>query len=71
MTVQRSLEEHDKHGNLKENTALKEWYQRYCPGLAGVGYIIQLTPLKTEPSLPELVPDIGWCGAFEFRPAEF
>lgn len=71
MTVQLSLEEYDKRGNLKENTALKEWYQRHRPGLADVGYIIQLTPLKAEPSLPELVPEIGWCGTFKFRPAEF
>ncbi|MBW4483961.1 MAG: hypothetical protein KME14_15575 [Tildeniella torsiva UHER 1998/13D] len=70
MTVQLSLEEYDNHWNLKENTVLKEWYQLHRPGLVGIGYIIQLTPLKTEPPFPEFVPEIGWLGKFEFRQAE-
>jgi hypothetical protein len=32
-----------------------------------IAYIIRLTPLTTEPPLPQLVPDMGWCGIFEFR----
>ena len=32
-----------------------------------VSYIIRLAPLVTEPELPRLVDEIGWCGEFEFR----
>ncbi|MEZ0375013.1 MAG: hypothetical protein ACAI44_38355 [Candidatus Sericytochromatia bacterium] len=32
-----------------------------------VGYLIHLDPLVEAPPLPALVPEIGWCGEFEFR----
>lgn len=31
-----------------------------------IAYIIRLAPLITEPPLPKLVPEMGWCGVFEF-----
>ncbi|MBD2163860.1 hypothetical protein H6G04_05510 [Calothrix membranacea FACHB-236] len=67
MTVQQSLEEYDKNWNLIENKALAQWYQDNRPGIADISYIIRLVPLETEPPLPKLVPEIGWCGEFEFR----
>ena len=70
MTVQLSLEEYDANWNLKENEALKQWYQTHRPGIAGIGYIIRLSPIETEPPLPALVPEIGWCGEFTFRHPE-
>ena len=70
MTVQLSLEDYDQQWNLIENTALKEWYTQHCPGQPDLGYIIRLTPLETEPPVPALLPEIGWCGVFEFRPPE-
>ncbi|AIE76237.1 hypothetical protein [Synechocystis sp. PCC 6714] len=33
-------------------------------------YIVHLTPLVDEPSLPTLISEIGWCGEFEFRRPE-
>ncbi|MCI0490873.1 MAG: hypothetical protein L0229_30135 [Blastocatellia bacterium] len=35
-----------------------------------VSYIIRLAPLVTEPPVPRLVEEIGWCGEFEFRRPE-
>ncbi len=71
MTVQLSLEEYDENWNLKEDEVLRQWYQINRPGNADISYIIRLGPLKTtELSLPKLVPEIGWCGEFEFRPSE-
>lgn len=70
MTVQQSLEEYDENWNLIEHKALEEWYQANRPGIADIGYIIRLVPLETEPPLPRLVPEIGWCGEFEFRQPE-
>lgn len=35
-----------------------------------VSYIVRLAPLETEPPLPKLVDEIGWCGEFEFRRPE-
>ncbi|BAY09860.1 hypothetical protein [Calothrix sp. NIES-2098] len=62
MTVQISLEEYDE--------TLEQWYQLNRPGIADIGYIIRLVPLITDPPLPKLVPEIGWCGEFEFRHPE-
>lgn len=67
MTVQLSLEEYDENWNLVENTALKQWYELHRPGIPGIAYIIRLVPLAIEPPLPQWVPEIGWCGVFEFR----
>ncbi|HIK18115.1 MAG TPA: hypothetical protein IGS53_22895 [Leptolyngbyaceae cyanobacterium M33_DOE_097] len=67
MTVQLSLEEYDENWNLKENDALREWYQSNRPGFDELGYIIRLVPLEVKPPLPSLVPEIGWCGVFELR----
>lgn len=67
MTVQASLEDYDANWNLIEHTALRQWYEENRPGQADIGYIIRLAPLQTEPTLPALVPEIGWCGIFEFR----
>ncbi len=36
-----------------------------------IGYIIRLIPFTTEPPLPKLDPDIGWCSVFEFRESEW
>ncbi len=33
-------------------------------------YIVHLTPLIDEPSLPTLISEIGWCGEFKFRRPE-
>lgn len=71
MTVQLSLEEYDDKGHLQENKALGQWYQANRPGIDGISYIIRLVPLETEPPLPKLVSEIGWCGEFEFRQPEF
>lgn len=70
MTVQLSLDEYDDKGNLKENENLEQWYKTNRPGMDGVNYIIRLVPLDTEPPLPKLVFEIGWCGDFEFRQPE-
>ncbi len=70
MTVQLSLEAYDDKGHLQENKALGQWYQANRPGIDGISYIIRLVPLETEPPLPKLVPEIGWCGEFEFRQPE-
>lgn len=70
MTVQLSLQEYDKDWNLQENEVLRQWYQEHRPGCSSVGYIIRLVPLETEPAFPKLVPDVGWCGEFEFRQPE-
>ncbi|MGP1385983.1 MAG: hypothetical protein ACTS2F_20655 [Thainema sp.] len=70
MTVQQSLEEYDENWNCYENEPLKQWYQLNRPGTTGTSYIIRLSPLTTAPPLPERVPDIGWCGEFEFRKPE-
>jgi hypothetical protein len=70
MSVQLSLEEYDENWNLKENETLKQWYQMHRPGIAGIDYMIRLSPLQGEPALPRLVPEIGWCGEFEFRQTE-
>jgi hypothetical protein len=70
MTVQQSLEYYDENWNLKENEALRQWYRMNCPGIADIDYIIRLVPLETEPPLPKLVAEIGWCGEFEFRQPE-
>jgi hypothetical protein len=32
-----------------------------------VSYILRLSPLASEPELPRLVDEIGWCGEFDFR----
>ena len=65
---QISLEEYDENWNLKENKALEQWYEANRPGIPDIGYIIRLVPLEVEPPLPRLVPEIGWCGEFDFRP---
>ncbi|HEY9695734.1 MAG TPA: hypothetical protein V6D10_00465 [Trichocoleus sp.] len=70
MSVQLLLEEYDEKGDLQENEELRQWYQTNRPGCADIGYIIQLVPLETEPPFPKLVPEIGWCGEFEFRQSE-
>jgi hypothetical protein len=70
MTVQLSLEEYDENWNLKENEVLKQWYEANRSGLPDIGYIIRLSLLNAEPAFPTLVPEIGWCGVFEFRHAE-
>lgn len=70
MTVQQSLYEYDARWNLKEDEVRRQWYECNRPGCDDVGYIIRLTPLKTEPAFPKLVSEIGWCGEFEFRPVE-
>ena len=67
MTVQVSLDEYDDRGNYRENTELEKWYQENRPGIEGVSYIIRLTPLESEPPMPEL--DEGWFEKFEFREA--
>lgn len=67
MTVQLSLEDYDEHWNLKENEALGQWYRENHPGSDDIGYVIRLVPLEYEPAFPKLVPEIGWCGEFEFR----
>lgn len=53
---------------------LPKWLQSFkSAGFIGelsdelVSYILRLSPLLTEPPLPELVDEIGWCGEFEFR----
>lgn len=69
-TVQLSLSEYDEHWNEKDNSALEAWYETNRPGLANQGYVIRLTPLETEPPMPRLVSEIGWCGEFEFRRPE-
>lgn len=70
MTVQLSLHEYDESWNLQENVVLHQWYQAHRPGVADIGYIIRLSPLVKEPPFPQLVPEIGWCGEFEFRQPE-
>lgn len=70
MTVQQSLEEYDEHWNLHENEPLEQWYTLNRPGTPDISYIIRLSPLTIEPPVPELVPEIGWCGEFEFRKPE-
>ena len=70
MTVQLSLQEYDENWNLKDKEVLRQWYQNNRPGCDGLGYIIQLVPLETEPPFPKLVSEIGWCGEFEFRQPE-
>lgn len=53
---------------------LPKWLQTfksegYIGGLGNklVSYILRLSPLVSEPPLPKLVDEIGWCGEFEFR----
>lgn len=71
MTVQLSLEEYDENWNLQKDEVLRQWYQTHRPGTADVGYIIRIVPLETtELPLPKLIPEIGWCGEFDFRPPE-
>ncbi|MDX2243387.1 MAG: hypothetical protein NW224_22125 [Leptolyngbyaceae cyanobacterium bins.302] len=70
MTVQQSLEEYDEHWNLIEHKELETWYQANRPGTSGISYIVRLAPLESEPPLPKLVPEMGWCGEFEFRKTE-
>jgi hypothetical protein len=70
MTVQISLEDYDEHWNLKENQALEQWYRKNHPSSDDIGYVIRLVPLEQEPAFPQLVPEIGWCGEFEFRQFE-
>lgn len=70
MTVQQFLHQYDENWNRKENEKLHQWYQTHRPGIADTGYIIRLAPLENEPSFPKLVPEIGWCGEFEFRQPE-
>ncbi|AFY68111.1 hypothetical protein [Geitlerinema sp. PCC 7407] len=70
MTVQVSLSEYDQHWNLIEHEALRQWYEDHRPGDPEVGYIIRLTPLEAAPPFPELLPEISWCGNFEFRQPE-
>jgi hypothetical protein len=70
MTVQLSLEEYDENWKLKDNDELRQWYQVNRPGFPDIGYIIKLVPLEAEPPFPKLVPEIGWCGEFEFRKPE-
>lgn len=70
MTVQLYLSDYDEAGNLEDNEAAERWYETHRPGLENVSYIIRLIPLKGEPPEPALVPDIDWCGEFEFRPPE-
>lgn len=70
MTVQMSLDRYDEHLNSQEDEALKQWYEANRPGKADIGYIIRLAPLEAEPPLPQLDPEMGWCGVFEFREPE-
>jgi hypothetical protein len=71
MSVQISLETYKKHRAFaRENTALREWYEANRPGDPDIAYIIRLSPLEEELSMPELDPEIGWCGIFEFRRPE-
>ena len=70
MTVQVSLSEYDPHWNPIEHEALAQWYEAHRPGDPEVGYIIRLTPLETAPPFPALLPEISWCGNFEFRQPE-
>lgn len=51
----------------EQEATVQEWFQLNCSGSEAVGYIIRLVPLETEPPLPKLVPEVGWCGEFEFR----
>ena len=67
MTVQLALEGYDANWNVQVDEALKQWYQENRLGTPDIGYIIRLVPLETEPPLPKLVPEVGWCGEFEFR----
>ncbi|PZO41760.1 MAG: hypothetical protein DCF19_09415, partial [Pseudanabaena frigida] len=52
----------------KEN--IQEWFRNNCSGTESIGYIIHLIPLESEPTLPKLVPEVGWCSEFEFREPE-
>lgn len=65
MTVQVSLNEYDHRGNYRENEELEKWYRENRPGIEGVSYIIRLSPLESEPPLPEI--GSGWFEKFEFR----
>lgn len=67
LTVQISFDEYDENCNLIENKELEAWYQANRAGCPDLGYIIQLLPLDTEPPFPQLIPEIDWCGEFEFR----
>ena len=60
--VQNYLEQQEK--------TVEAWFMDHCPDVVGQGYIIRLSPLDAEPPLPRLVPEVGWCGEFEFRQPE-
>lgn len=65
-TVQVSLDEYDDEGEFVDNREVTDWYNKNRPGRDDIGYIIRLSPLETEPKMPELVD--GWFEGFEFRP---
>jgi hypothetical protein len=64
-TVQVSLTKYDESGRYYEDAAQEAWYRENRPGVEGVGYVIRLKPLETEPVMPALVQ--GWLGKFVFR----
>ncbi len=68
MTVQLSLDEYDSSLNRQENVVLKKQYEKYQPGVEGIGYIIRFSPLHgRELPLPKLDAESGWAGVFKFR----
>lgn len=67
MTVQVSLDNYDAGGNYSEDEERARWYAVNRPGIDGVSYIIRLSPLESEPLMPET--ESGWFEKFEFRDA--
>ncbi|CAN1212349.1 DUF4261 domain-containing protein [Tumidithrix helvetica PCC 7403] len=52
----------------EQEPSIQDWFHRNQYDLEdGIGYIIRLTPLTTEPPLPKLVPEVGWCGVFDYQ----
>jgi hypothetical protein len=67
--LQSSIARNYIEAHLEEQEpSIQAWFDRNQDDLEdGLGYIIRLCPLTTEPPLPNLDPDIGWCGIFECR----
>ncbi|HEY9888747.1 MAG TPA: hypothetical protein V6D02_10125 [Candidatus Obscuribacterales bacterium] len=61
LTVQLSLADGQDNAPWPAATAA------HHPEPEEVGYIIRLSPWSTALPLPALVPEIGWCGQFEWR----
>ena len=63
--MQVSLTKYDERGRCREDEAQEAWDRENHPGVEGVGYVIRLKPLETEPPMPAV--EQGWLGKFEFR----